>query len=128
MSGTYRIELDGVGERESELFADALDVLVSPMSDPRYLNSRYDVTVTGIRAASRFASGGGLNNAAVYHAVPAALGENRRRADAFARAWTMWVSETEPVYTRNPEEAGLLTAHTGISRTGATTAIRTRWT
>lgn len=75
MTGTYRIELDGMSEPESQLFAYAFDELVSPIGDPRCLIPRYVVTSTGIRAASRLASGGGLDNAVVCHAVPTPLGK-----------------------------------------------------
>lgn len=73
-SGTYRIELVSAKARDSELFADAFDELVSPIGDPRYLIPRYVVAASGAGAAVRLASGADLDNAAVYHAVPAALG------------------------------------------------------
>lgn len=125
--GAYRVSLSGVPEAESACFAAAFDELVSPLADPRYVIPRYLVNDRSLRAAARYASGRPGTNDLVYHAVPAVLGENRKRADAFGRAWSRWVSVAEVIYTRNPEGAGILVASAGVSPTDSTTALRTTW-
>ncbi|EST37864.1 hypothetical protein N566_10635, partial [Streptomycetaceae bacterium MP113-05] len=80
------------------------------------------------RAGSRVARGRLRPHAVVYHAVPAVLGENRRRVDLYAWAWRRHVSAAAPVYTRSPEGAGVLAAQSGASPLDAATALRTVWT
>lgn len=125
--GTYRVALKGVPEDESACFAAAFDDLVSPLADPRYVIPRYIVRDRSFYAAARLASGTPRENGLVFHAVPTVLGENRRRADAFAEAWSRWVSIADVIYTRNPEGAGILVAYAGVSPTDSTTSLRTTW-
>lgn len=64
----------------------------------------------------------------VYHAVPAALGANRKLAQVFARAWNARVSPGELLYTGSPEGApGILAAQRGDDPFAVTTQIRTLW-
>ncbi|MDB1088546.1 DEAD/DEAH box helicase family protein [Streptomyces sp. ACA25] len=122
-TGAYRAELDGVPVAASHCFATALDEVVSPLTDPRYLLPRYVLTDTTRRAARHPAP-----NPVVYHAVPTVLGENRRRVNSFVRAWNARVSTGRPVFTRSPEGVGLLAAQTGHSPLDLTTTLRTAWT
>lgn len=126
-TGAYRVGLDGVPEAASECFAAAFDEAVSPVADPRYLMPRYALTRQGLWAGRR-ATRNRLRNTVVHHAVPAVLGENRRRVDAYAAAWRRHVSGAEPVYTRSPEGAGVLAAQAGLPPLEATTAMRVAWT
>ncbi|WP_367125801.1 DEAD/DEAH box helicase family protein [Streptomyces phytohabitans] len=125
-TGAYRVGLHGVPAAASERFATAFDEAVSPVGDPRYLLPRYALTRYGLLAGHR-AIRGGLRNTVVHHAVPAALGENRRRVDAYAAAWCRHVSEAAPLYTRSPEGAGVLAAQAGLPPLDATTAMRVAW-
>lgn len=122
-SGRYQLRLAGVPQPASECFATALDEALSPVTAPRYLLPRY-IVERGRYWAPRRPAG----NPVVYHAVPAVLGENRRRATGYAEAWRRRVSSGDPVYTRTPEGAGLLAAQAGRSPLDITTALRHSWT
>lgn len=126
-SGAYRIHLDGVPPEVSERFATAYDELISPLTTPRYLIPRYLITATGPEAGLRLYDPRPPENAVIHHAVPAVLGENRRRVDAFAAAWSRWISPAEPLYTRGPEGAGILAAQQGASPLDVTTSMRAAW-
>ena len=81
-------------------------------------------------AAGTTAGGSGepaVADGVVYHAVPAALGQNRGRAAAFATAWNTWVSAGEPVYANTPEGEGVLATHRGEDPLAATTVLRVAW-
>ncbi|MFI6902236.1 DEAD/DEAH box helicase family protein [Nonomuraea sp. NPDC050394] len=125
-AGAYWIELRGVPEAASRRFSLALDeVLTAPVA-PRYLVPRYLVE-PGRRQGRALMAGRPEPNAVVHHAVPEALGERRKDAQAFAKAWNRWVSLGEPVYTRSPEGAGILAAQAGGSPLDVATALRVTW-
>ncbi|WP_419993913.1 DEAD/DEAH box helicase family protein [Streptomyces boninensis] len=128
-TGTYRIELAGVPPAASACFASAYDELISPVTaSARYLLPRWVVGERGYVAGWRLLAGRSRANEAVYHAVPAVLGENRRRVDALVAGWRTWVGVGEPVYARSPEGVGLLAAWTGVSPVeGSTTVLRAAW-
>jgi hypothetical protein len=126
-TGAYRVQLAGVPAAASAVFASALDELVSPVGSPRYLLPRYVVAARGLAAGHRLLRGRAPANDVVYHAVPSVLGENRRRVNAFAAAWTRWVSTATPVFTRTPEGEALLSAQTGTSPMNAAAALRATW-
>ncbi|MDG4866088.1 hypothetical protein P8605_48845, partial [Streptomyces sp. T-3] len=126
-TGAYRVHLDGVSPKESELFATALDELIAPVTTPRYLIPRYLVTAEGPEAGLRLYDVPPPANAVVHHAVPTVLGENRKRVDRFTEAWRRWVCDARPVYTRSPEGAGVLAAQTGASPMDVTTVLRAGW-
>ncbi|MEV0644286.1 DEAD/DEAH box helicase family protein [Phytomonospora sp. NPDC050363] len=131
--GAWRAVLREVSTEDSALFATALDEVLSPLSDPRYLVARYVVDDPGPGPFARMRRGWPrphrwrAEHAVVHHAVPSALADHRRRADLFARSWSRWVAETPAVYTRAPEGALLLAARRGASPMDATTALRLSW-
>ncbi|MDJ1133151.1 DEAD/DEAH box helicase family protein [Streptomyces iconiensis] len=126
-AGGYGIRLDGVSQEHSERFAAALDEVISPVGDPRYLLPRYVVHARGLRAGHRITGRAAAADAVVHHAVPGVVGANRRLVEAYAGAWHRWVSVGEPVYTRSAEGAGILAAQAGRSPLDVTTALRVAW-
>ncbi|WP_220090373.1 DEAD/DEAH box helicase family protein [Streptomyces sp. Amel2xB2] len=126
-TGAYRVELDGVPRAASARFATAFDEAVSPLTSPRYVVPRHILPPPGTGAALRALFRRPAQNAVVHHAVPTALGENRRLADLFAAAWNTYVSTGDPLYTRSPEGAGVLAAQAGGSPLEVTTAMRLTW-
>ncbi len=133
--GSYRLSLAGVDAADSETFALALDEMLSPIAAPRYVIPRYVLSPTGTARDRRHAAtrarewlaGTARADGVVYHAVPAALGQNRGRAAAFAAAWRTWVSAGEPVYAGTPEGEGVLATHRGEDPLSATTVLRVAW-
>ena len=130
--GEYRIALTGVDSHLSGEFAAALDEALSAMGSPRYVVPRYVMNVpvgvrSRLRAGTELLVGRLRPQAVIWHAVPAVLGVNARRARAYAGAWRRWVSAGEPLYTGSPEGEGVLATHHGADPMDATTALRVSW-
>ena len=131
-TGDYRALVAGVSAAESDLFAQSLDDVVSPLAAPRYVVPRLVVTPpltrwAAFRLAARRLFGRPVPGAVVYHAVPAVLGVNRRRVAGFERAWNARVSPGQALYTGSPEGTGVLAAQRGDDPFDVTTALRTLW-
>jgi superfamily II DNA or RNA helicase len=131
-SGGYRARLRDVPAAEAAMFATALDEVLAPLAQPRYLLPRLFLPrPAGRRAAIALAlrrlTGRRVPATVVYHAVPSALGVNRKLAQAFARAWNARVSPGELLYAGSPEGAGILAAQRGDDPFAVTTQIRTLW-
>lgn len=130
--GEYRARLADVTAAESATFASALDEVMSPLANPRYIVPRLFVAPPADkRAARRLARGatadGGVPATVVYHAVPTVLGGNAKLAKVFAAAWRARVSPGEMLYTGSPEGTGILVAQRGDDPFAVTTQIRTLW-
>ena len=131
--GSYRARLTDVSAAESATFAAALDEVLSPLAQPRYIVPRLFIAPpASTRAALRLTRrhhrpGGGIPATVVYHAVPTVLGVNARLARTFARAWNERVSPGALLYTGSPEGAGILAAQRGDDPFDVTTQIRTLW-
>jgi len=131
-AGGYRARLRDVPAAESAIFAAALDEVLAPLAQPRYLVPRLFLPQpTGrgaaIALALRRLTGRGVPATVVYHAVPTALGANRKLAQAFGRAWNTRVSPGELLYAGSPEGTGILAAQCGDDPFAVTTQIRTLW-
>lgn len=130
--GGYRARLADVTDEESAVFASALDEVLAPLTQPRYIVPRYIVP----RPSGAFGSllltvrrlvTGQVPATVVYHAVPSALGANKKSATVFARAWNARVSPGEPLYSGSPEGTGILAVSRGDDPFAVTTQIRTLW-
>ncbi|MBO0818603.1 MAG: DEAD/DEAH box helicase, partial [Actinobacteria bacterium] len=130
--GSYRARLEDVTDRESDLFATALEEVLSPLAQPRYVVPRLSIPPPpGRSAALRLAAhrvlAGHVPATVVYHAVPTVLGAKKQLATAFQQAWNRHVSPGNLVYTGSPEGAGILAAQRGDDPFAITTQIRTLW-
>jgi hypothetical protein len=130
--GTYRARLEEVPAAESALFAEALDEVLSPLSQPRYVIPRLILAPPAGRAAAarlalRRLVTGHVPATVVYHAVPSALSGNKKLATAFERAWNIRVGPGAAIYAGSPEGAGILAAQRGDDPFALTTQIRTLW-
>jgi superfamily II DNA or RNA helicase len=130
--GYYRCYLAGATLEDSNLFATALDELLSPLRQPRYLIPRYIAQApTTILAALalliRQSMRPGRGAAVVYHAVPAALAANRERADLFAEAWNRHVSAGEPLFESDPRAEAIVELQRGEDPFDVLTQMRTLW-
>ena len=130
--GGYRARLQEVPAAESALFAEALDEVLAPLSQPRYVIGRLILPPpSGPAAAARLAVRrlvtGHVPATVVYHAVPTALSANKKLALAFERAWNTRVGPGSVVYAGSPEGTGILAAQRGDDPFALTTQIRTLW-
>jgi hypothetical protein len=130
--GGYRARLQEVPAAESALFAEALDEVLAPLSQPRYVIGRLilappagPAAATGL-AVRRLVTGH-VPATVVYHAVPTVLSSNKKLALAFERAWNARVGPGTAVWTGSPEGAGILAAQRGDDPFAHTTQIRTLW-
>ena len=115
-AGTAGCALDGGTPRERRLFLNAMQEVLAPIQNPRYLLVRH----------SEF----GFFRRSDVHAVPQCAGTKKDRAEVFLHHWKKHVGPAELVYTRS--EAGrktLLSARgQSLSAAFATQAQRlTRW-
>jgi superfamily II DNA or RNA helicase len=130
--GSYRASLEEVPAAESALFAEALDEVLSPLSQPRYVIPRLILAPPAGRAAAarlalRRLITGHVPATVVYHAVPTALSGNKKLATAFERAWNTRVGPGAVIYSGSPEGTGILAAQRGDDPFALTTQIRTLW-
>lgn len=86
--GAVLCHIEGGTNRESAIFLDALDEILSPIENPRYLLVRKSVFLKRL---------GRLD----YHSVPSILGMRKNYAQYFANMWRKYVGSMELVYTRN---------------------------
>jgi superfamily II DNA or RNA helicase len=131
-AGGYRARLQDVPASESVTFAAALDEVLAPLAQLRYIVPRLSLPQPSSRGAAialalRRLLGRGVPATVVYHAVPAALGVNKKLAQEFARAWNARVSPGELLYAGSPEGTGILAAQRGDDPFAVTTQIRTLW-
>jgi hypothetical protein len=130
--GSYRAYLSGVPARESALFAAALDEVIAPLGQPRYVVPRRVADPPGgvgdvLAMAGRAIHKGKPPETVVYHAVPAILSTNKKRAEMFAAAWRKRVSPGDLIYTGAAEGTGILAAQQGDDPFAITTQLRTVW-
>jgi hypothetical protein len=130
--GSYRARLEEVPAAESAQFADALEEVLSPLSQPRYVIPRLILApppgrAAAFRLALRRLVTGHVPATVVYHAVPTALSGNKKLAAAFERAWNTRVGPGAVVYAGSPEGTGILAAQRGDDLFALTTQIRTLW-
>jgi hypothetical protein len=131
-AGGYRARLRDVPAAESATFAAALDEVLAPLAQPRYIVPRLFLSRPPSRRAAiglavRRLAGRGIPATVVYHAVPSALGVNRKLAQVFARAWNARVGPGELLYAGSPEGTGILAVQRGDDPFAVTTQIRTLW-
>ncbi len=104
--GVYHVALGGGTFAERSLFADSVHQVLAPIRKPRYLITR---------RMDRWS-----RQQTDYHAVPALLGSQAERAQAFLRAWRRHVTPAELIFTRSDDgRAALIHAQTRSFATAA---------
>ncbi len=84
--GSVSLSLEGADFYTQSLFADAMEELLSPIDNPRYLITRH--------RDRRFWQ------SRDYHAVPGILGSHKDKALALHQAWVQRLGKGELIYTR----------------------------
>jgi superfamily II DNA or RNA helicase len=87
--GFVSCSLQGDTTRERSIFLDALQEVLGPIENPRYVLVRKSLLGWLLRKD--------------YHAVPTALGKNKDLAEYFRKMWSRHVGPADLVYTRTPE-------------------------
>lgn len=88
-SGIVYCRLEGATTIERSYFLEALQELLSPVENPRYVLVRPSMLW-------RF---GRID----YHTVPSIIGQKKENAEYFARLWNRYVGSSKLVYTRSVE-------------------------
>jgi superfamily II DNA or RNA helicase len=127
-SGYLRCVLTEATPEESARFATALDELVSVSAAPRYLVAR---PLPDPEAGAMTLLGRVLRRRppfpARHHPVPADLGRNKERAEAFARAWSRQLGPTGLVFTQRSDEGRRARAEAAAQDGGYETLVRDIW-
>ncbi|WP_068081526.1 DEAD/DEAH box helicase family protein [Polycladidibacter stylochi] len=87
--GIVYCRLDGATDAERRLFLEAMQEVLGPTGNPRYLLERHS-KLWGF-------------NRKDYHPVPAIIGQTKKNAQYFAKKWNRYVGKSNLVYTRTLE-------------------------
>ena len=99
--GSVKCRLEGGTSYEQSLFSSAMQELLDPIANPRYLLVRRSPLWRGMRED--------------YHCVPRLIGRRKEHAELLARMWRKHVGGSELVYTRSAEGRRVLLRARGRS-------------
>jgi hypothetical protein len=132
--GYYRCYLDGSSYEGARRFAEALEQLVEPLWDPRWLiPRRVDAPPSGLTETAvvllRRVLPGRRGSPEVWHAVPDVLASRKDRVAAFEAAWSRWVSPgARALRAGDPRADIVLALRLGDDPFRVETQLRTLWT
>jgi hypothetical protein len=132
--GYLRCLLESVSETDAGRFADAMEDVLAPLWEPRWIIGRQVLvepasTAGALRILLASLPGARTRGWLVYHTVPGALAGSRERVEAFERAWGRWVSPGQrAVRASDPAGEGILAAHRAEDPFRLETQRRTLWT
>jgi superfamily II DNA or RNA helicase len=92
--GFVSCSLKGATTRERSMFLEALQEVLGPIENPRYVIVRKTPLGWLMRKD--------------YHTVPTPLAKNKELAEYFKKMWVRYVGPTQLVYTRTPEGRSFL--------------------
>ena len=126
-SGYLRVWLKEADPAESAIFIRALGAVVDPEGPSRYLVSRMvPGTTSSLRAFSRT-----LVRRAPFEGlwtpVPEDLARHKTRAEAFARAWRLWMGPGELVFTQRHDQGRAALAEASAQRSDHEASVRRVW-
>ncbi|QUR68563.1 DEAD/DEAH box helicase family protein [Mycobacterium spongiae] len=130
--GWIRCELDGVPTEQSQRFTAALDELLAPLGEPRYLIGRKILTPPATRLAraafaARAVMGLPVPGAVAWHAVPRWLARNKDRRRHLAQAWRTHIGPPRQLRADSPDGQAILDLFRGDNPLALTTQLRTTW-
>jgi superfamily II DNA or RNA helicase len=130
--GYYRCYLEGATLQDSNVFATELDELLAPIQSPRWIIPRYVSApprnfLGGLRLLAGRLGKNRVGAAVVYHAVPALLGANKSRVQAFEVAWNRRVSAGRAIFQDDPKAQAIIQLQRGEDPFAVTTQMRTLW-
>ena len=127
--GWIRIHLDGASEEESRIYSKAMEELLGPLDDARYLIPRWIKTIHPTFLSKMLPGALGRiferkeNNVAMVHRVPTIFASKKDDAQDFQLLWNRFVSTGSVVYARG--EIGKM-ALADAKQHGYEPTIRTR--
>ncbi|MEV0840861.1 DEAD/DEAH box helicase family protein [Actinocatenispora sera] len=132
VGGALRCELTGVPAEQSARFAAALDELLAPLAEPRYLvGRRVLVAPAGARGAVALAvrsmARRPLPGAVAWHALPRWCARNAVRRESFAAAWERHVGPARLLAADSVEGAAVCELMRGEDPFAITAQLRTVW-
>ena len=93
--GTMECSIDGGTKREHSLFLTAMQEVLGPIENPRYLLVRRSMLFGRLVRRD-------------YHSVPTILGYKKEFATIFAQMWKKYVGDMDLIYTRSPKGRKIL--------------------
>ena len=108
-SGWLRYHLKHATEEETAKFTKALEEVLGPLENPRYIISRPamhmkdtwltkllpEVLAKFLRRAER--------SIQMYHTIPSIVANTKERAEVFKKNWDYYIGKSEILYCRNDE-------------------------
>lgn len=130
--GWIRCELGDVPTEQSQRFTEALDELLAPLAEPRYLIGRKILMPPAGRVARasfavRAVLGVRLPGAIAWHAIPRWFARNQARRRTFRQAWRHHVGPPRQLRTDSPEGQAILDLFRGDNPLSIATQLRTTW-
>jgi hypothetical protein len=104
--GWIRIHLDGGSEEESRVYSKAMEELLGPLDDARYLIPRWIKTIRPTLLSKILPGALGRiferkeDSVAMVHRVPTIFASKKDDAEDFQRLWNRFVSTGSVVYAR----------------------------
>jgi len=132
--GYYRCAIEGATEPDSARFAAALEDVVAPLWEPRWIIPRRVVVAPPtVRGAFSVATDRTIGRVrpmvVVHHAVPDVLGTRQERVAVFGESWRRWVSPgAHPMRATDAAALRVLDLHRGDDPFQVETQQRRLWT
>ena len=130
--GWIRCELDGVPSEQARRFSAALDELLAPLTEPRYLIGRRILTPPTARLARslfavRAVVGLPLPGAVAWHPVPRWFAQNQKRLGALTSSWQQHIGPPRLTRADSPDGLAILDLFRGDNPLSLVTQLRTTW-
>jgi hypothetical protein len=107
--GWLRFHLEHATEKETEKFTKALEEVLGPLDNPRYIISRpamhmRDTWLSKLlpEVLAKFLKKA-VRSVQMYHKVPSIVANTKERAEIFQKHWNYYIGTSEITYCRNDE-------------------------
>ena len=107
--GWLRFHLEHATEEETEKFTKALEEVLGPLDNPRYIISRpamymRDTWLSKLlpEVLAKFLKKA-VRSVQMYHKVPSIVANTKERAEIFQKHWNYYIGTSEITYCRNDE-------------------------
>ena len=132
VDGWIRCELGSVPTEQAQRFSAALDELLAPLTEPRYLIGRKILEPPTARVAralfaARAVIGLPLPGAVAWHPVPRWFAKNQKRLGALLAAWEQHVGPPRLTRGESPDGQAILELFRGDNPLSIMTQMRTTW-